>query len=133
MLGKEDSMDQLSRLADLRKQQLDDSRKNRNKKSKDRFKNICKKKFQTCFIFPLAEFENTFGEELWGRGLSDDELTEKQKLNKIKWNQLRKNILDKGNGQLRGFLNEIELYSIEYCGYRCEFYEIDKNDKKFNQ
>lgn len=110
-------MDQLNRLADLRKQQLDDSRVNRNEKNKDRFKNICKKKFQTSFIFPIAEFEEAFGKELWGMGLEDKELTNEQKLNKMRWDQLRKNILDKGNGQLRAFLSEIELYSIIYNGY----------------
>lgn len=118
-------MDTIDRLADLRKQQLNDSKINRNEKNKDRFKNICKKKFQTCFIFPIAEFEEEFGKELWGMGLEDNELTNEQKLNKVKWSQLRKNVLDKGNAQLRAFLNEIELYQISYVGYRCEFCGID--------
>jgi len=121
-------VDQLNRLAGLRKQQLDDSKMNRNEKNKDRFKNICKKKFQTCFIFPLAEFEDAFGEKLLGKGLQENELTEEQKLNKIKWNQLRKNILDKGNAQLRAFLSEIELYTIEFKGYRVTF--TGENDAK---
>ena len=128
MLGKENNMDQLDRLANLRKQQLDDSKKNRGEKNKDRFKNICKKKFQTCFIFPLAEFENTFGEEFLGMGLPEEALTEEQILNKIKWNQLRKNILDKGNSQLRAFLSEIELYDINYVGYTCTFNGTNKLD-----
>jgi len=121
MSEKEDNMDHLSRLADLRKQQLADSKINRNEKNKDRFKNICRKKFQTCFIFPIAEFEKEFGKELWGIGLKDEELTNEQKLNKVKWNQLRKNILDKGNAQMRAFLSEIELYSVEFKGYHIDF------------
>jgi hypothetical protein len=119
--GKGGSMDQLSRLADLRKQQIEESKMSRNEKNKERFKNICRKKFQTCFIFPIAEFEETFGKELWGNGLQDSELTEKQKLNKLKWDRLRKNVLDKGNGQLRAFLSEIELYNIIYQGYKTNF------------
>lgn len=114
-------MDTIDRLADLRKQQLNESKMNRNEKNKDRFKNICKKKFQTCFIFPLAEFEDAFGEKLLGKGLQEEELTDEQKINRVKWNQLRKNILDKGNGQLRAFLNEIELYDISYKGYKVNF------------
>jgi len=114
-------MDQLNRLADLRKQQLSESKINRNEKNKDRFKNICRKKFQTCFIFPLAEFEEAFGEELLGIGLQDDELTDEQKANRIKWNQLRKNVLDKGNSQMRAFLSEIELYDVQYRGYQTTF------------
>lgn len=114
-------MDTIDRLADLRKQQLNNARVNKNERSKDRFKNICKKKCQTCFIFPLAEFEEAFGEELLGIGLQEDELTNEQRINRIKWNQLRKNILDKGNGQLRAFLSEIELYHIDYRGYNVNF------------
>jgi len=129
MLGRGNNMDQLDRLADLRKQQLNESKVNRNEKNKDRFKNICRKKFQTCFIFPLAEFEEAFGDELLGTGLQENELTDEQRINRIKWNQLRKNVLDKGNGQLRGFLNEIELYEISYTGYNCTFYGIDKGEK----
>jgi len=102
----------------LRKQQLADCKTNRDEKNKNRFKNICKKKFQTSFIFPIAEFEEEFGKELWGLGIKDEELTNEQKLNKIKWDRLRKSVLDKGNGQLRAFLAEIELYSIEYQGYK---------------
>jgi len=126
ILGKEGNMDQLNRLADLRKIQINDSKMNRDKKNKDRFKNICRKKFQTCFIFPIAEFEETFGKELWGNGLQDNELTEKQKLNKIKWDRLRKNVLDKGNSQLRAFISEIELYLIEYIGYKLTFRTEEK-------
>lgn len=114
-------MDALDRLADLRKQQLNESKIGRNEKNRDRFKNICKKKFQTSFIFPIAEFEEAFGKELWGMGLEDNELTDEQKSNKVKWNQLRKNILDKGNGQLRAFLNETELYDVSYIGYKTNF------------
>jgi len=121
ILGKEDNVDTIDRLADLRKQQLNDSKINRNEKNKDRFKNICRKKFQTCFIFPIAEFEEMFGKELWGKDLPDNELTDEQKLNKIKWDRLRKNVLDKGNGQLRAFLSEIELYNIIYQGYKTNF------------
>jgi hypothetical protein len=114
-------MDQLDRLADLRKKQLNDAKVSRNEKNKERFKNICKKKFQTCFIFPLAEFEEAFGKELLGTGSQEYELTDEQKANRIKWNQLRKNILDKGNSQMRAFLSEIELYDIQYRGYHVNF------------
>lgn len=122
-------MDNLSRLADLRKKQLTDSRIDRDIRNKDRFRSICKKKFQTCFVFPIAEFENVFGQKLMGIGLPESELTDEQKENMAKWNQLRKSILDNGNNQLRATLREIELYDISYIGYRCEFHGIDVKEQ----
>lgn len=92
-----------------------------NKDSQDRLKKIAQKKFRTCFIFALAEFENTFGSELWGHNLSDNKLTSEQKTNQIRWNQVRKNILDKGNTQSRALGMEIELHRIEFDGYHLSF------------
>lgn len=85
--------------------------------SQDRLKKIADKKFRTCFIFALAEFENTFGLELWGHNLPDNKLTYEQKANKIRWEQVRKNILDKGNTQSRALGMEIDLHKIEFEGY----------------
>ncbi len=89
--------------------------------SKDRLKKIASKKFRTCFIFALAEFENTFGFELWGHGLPEDKITLEQKANRKRWEQVRKNILDKGNTQSRALGMEIDLHKIEFEGYRIQF------------
>ena len=86
--------------------------------SKDRLKEISKKKFETCFIFCLAEFETTFGRELWGHGLQDNELTEAQLKNRDLWTKLRKDILNKGNTQRRALVAEIDLHNVEFEGYR---------------
>lgn len=86
-------------------------------KSKSRLKKILVKKFNTSFIFPIAEFEEHFGKELWGMDLQEEQLTEQQKENRKKWEQVRKNILDKGNAQARASLSEIELYEIKFKGY----------------
>lgn len=89
--------------------------------SQDHLKKITRKKFRTCFIFALAEFENTFGFNLWGHNLPEDELTTEQKANRIRWEQVRKNILDKGNTQSRALEKEINLYRVEFEGYHINF------------
>ena len=89
--------------------------------SRDRLKRIAQKKFNTCFIAALAEFENTFGPELWGHGLPEEDLTSKQKTNRVHWECVRKNILDKGNAQSRALSMELDLHHVEFEGYRMSF------------
>ena len=88
--------------------------------SRDRLKKIAAKKFRTCFISALAEFENAFGLIIWGKGLPDDQLTQEQIANRVQWEHVRKNILDKGNAQSRALSMEIDLHKIEFEGYRME-------------
>lgn len=90
-------------------------------KMKDRFKKIARKKFTTCFIFAISEFEKVWGQDLWGHGLPDDKLSDTQKANKIRWEQVRRDILDKGNSQLRGFESEIDVHNLEFKGYSITF------------
>ena len=95
---------------------------------KERFKKIAKKKFTTCFIFAISEFEKVWGQELWGHGLPEDQLDDKQKANKKRWEQVRRDILDKGNSQLRGFESEIDVHNLEFKGYSMTF-AVKKGDK----
>lgn len=88
--------------------------------SKNRLKNISRKKFNTCFIFAISEFERIFGMELWGHGLDEDNLNNNHKANKILWDLVRKNILDKGNTQARAMGMEIDLHSVEFEGYQMQ-------------
>jgi hypothetical protein len=91
------------------------------KDSQDRLKRIAQKKFRTCFISALSEFENTFGLDLWGHDLPDDKVTPEQKANRVRWDQVRKNILDKGNAQSRALGMEIDLHQVKFEGYRMDF------------
>lgn len=88
--------------------------------SKNRLKKISNKKFNTCFIFALSEFERTFGLELWGHDLPEEKLTDDHKANRILWDVVRKRILDKGNTQSRALGMEIDLHNIEFVGYRIQ-------------
>jgi len=87
--------------------------------SKRRLKAITDRKFNTCFIFPLSEFETVFG-SMWGHGLEDEELTSEQKMNRAKWDQVRMNILNKGNAQRRALQTEIDLYDVRFERYHME-------------
>lgn len=89
--------------------------------SRDRLKKIAHKKFKTCFIFALNEFEDKFGLSIWGHGLADDQITEEQKANRVIWKEVRKHILDKGNTQSRALGMEIDLHDIEFKGYCIKF------------
>lgn len=113
--------DKEKELAELRNSQKDAMKERLALDSKDRLKDIASSKFRTCYIYALAEFENIFGCEIWGHGLSDSELTTDQKVNKIRWDRIRKNILDKGNTQSRALGMEIDLHTVNFSGYRITF------------
>lgn len=85
--------------------------------SKERLKKIAMKKFKTCFIAALAEFEDIFG-HIWGHNLSEDQLTTEQKTNHEKWQQVRTNILNKGNTQARALVAEMDLHKVQFEGYK---------------
>lgn len=113
-----DNMTQLNDLAKARRQRIG---VRRIANSAEHLISVIRKKFETCFIFPLSEFEHTFGPELWGFGLPEDQLTEAQKANRLKWEAVRNNILNKGNTQSRAVVNELGLYDVNYVGYRTSF------------
>jgi len=108
-------------LAKLRHHRKNANRGRIAKDSRDRLKKIAHKKFRTCFISALAEFEDTFGPYLWGHNLPDEQLTPEQKANRVSWDKVRKNILDKGNTQSRALSMEIDLHTVEFEGYRMDF------------
>lgn len=112
-------------LAELRQKQRKASKGKINQDSRDRLKHIADKKFRTCFIFALSQFEDMFGLRVWGHNLSDDQITPEQKRNRSVWNQVRKNILDKGNAQSRALSMEIGLHNVEFEGYRMNFEGVD--------
>ena len=89
--------------------------------SRERLKKIAQRKFRTCFISALSEFESQFGVLLWGHGLPDEEMTAEQIANRVIWDQVRKNILDKGNAQSRALGMEIDLHHVEFQGYHMSF------------
>lgn len=84
---------------------------------KQRLKTIASKKLDTTMIFPLGEFEKTFG-FLWGHGKQDTELTNDEINNKRKWAECRDNILNNGNKQKRGLMKELDMCTVVWHGYQ---------------
>ena len=84
--------------------------------SKRRLANILKKKFDTTIIGSLAAFEERFG-ELWGHGLSVNELDEDQQYWRDLWMETRSKVLDNGNANLRAAQNEISQYTLSWNRY----------------
>jgi hypothetical protein len=83
--------------------------------SKKRLQSIIETKIRTTFIGALDAFERTFG-DLWGYD-SDEEPNKSQQSLKKLWQQVRNDILDLGNNQLRAAHLEIENHTIKWDRY----------------
>lgn len=65
------------------------------------------KKLETTMIGALSRFENVFG-YLWGQHKNfEEQLTDKEIHFENMWQDVRNNILNHGNQQIRGLQNEI--------------------------
>lgn len=80
-------------------------------RSKERLKTIVESKCTTILIGTLAAFERKFGKS-WGVGSSI--LSEKQKAILTLWKECRKEVLDKGNANIRDLGKELDEYSISW-------------------
>ena len=79
--------------------------------AKNQLRETGKKRLQTCFMGSISSVEEKFG-YLWGHGKPNDELTRAEKEFLYLWRELREDILNKGNRQLRIFLQELDNYEI---------------------
>jgi len=84
--------------------------------SKERLLKISKKKIQTTMIGALSTVEKYFG-FLWGHE-SPDALTPEQEHMKEVYDQVRSEILDRGNNQGRNLETEFMNYDISYLKYQ---------------
>ena len=85
-------------------------------KSKDRLNKNCKKKVQTTMIGALSSIEEHFG-FLWGHE-SDEPLSEDQEKMRLVYEELRSDVLDKGNTQIRNIDAEFTQYDITWNRYQ---------------
>lgn len=86
-----------------------------NERSKTRLKKEIRKRIQTTMIGSLSSIEKYFG-FLWGED-SDDDLTRDQMKMRDLFEDMRTEILDKGNNQLRNLDSEIENYDVTWNKY----------------
>jgi hypothetical protein len=118
-----DDFEHFKARSDHNKVRKDDAYKDN---SKRRLLNNLKKKFDTTIIGSLAAFEDRFG-ELWGHGLSVEELDEDQLYWREAWADARSKILDNGNANLRAAQNEVAQYTLSWNRYVTQFH-LDRND-----
>jgi hypothetical protein len=86
-----------------------------NERSKNRLKKEAKKKIQTTMIGAISSIEKYFG-FLWGEE-SEGELTKNEEYMRDVFEELRTEILDKGNSQIRSMDGEIENYQVTWEKY----------------
>ena len=97
-----------------------------NNSSKSRLENVIITKFNTTFIGALDSFEKRFG-YLWNHGKPFSELTDNQKDFRDLWNEVRNDVLNRGNSQLRNALAEIDEYSVVWNKKQYTF-KIEENN-----
>jgi hypothetical protein len=96
---------------------------------RDEQKTLLTKRFQTTMIGALYEFEKAFG-YLWGQNKNPDFLTENEEDFRDRWEDVRNQILNNGNSQLRKCLIDLDrlnnnqyhykLYNKKYKGNNYE-------------
>jgi hypothetical protein len=86
--------------------------------SKRRLTKILETKFKTTFIGALSVFEKYFG-HLWGK--DKGQLTEREKEFQLVWKNVRNEILNNGNSQIRAVYNELDHHIIDWQRYNYTF------------
>tara|TARA_B100000959_G_C14975039_1_gene621227 strand:+ start:2286 stop:2663 length:378 start_codon:yes stop_codon:yes gene_type:complete len=95
-------------------------------RSKKRLSSIVSTKMKTSFIGAISACESHIG-FLWGHGKPDNELSEEEVSMKEIWENVRAQILDNGNSQLRATMNEMNQYTISWTRYHVDL-NIEKED-----
>jgi len=95
---------------------------------RDRLKKITDKKFLTTMIFALAEVEKTWG-DLMGYGKRSEDRTPEEKEYWDKWQAARTSILNNGNKQKRGLLNEIDMHDVIWNRYTTTFIPVNREEQ----
>ena len=93
--------------------------------SKDRLSKIIRRKIETTMIGALSTIEENFG-FLWGQG-QDEPLTEEQEIMKDLFQNVRSQILDRGNNQARNVDAELAQYDVEWKKYTMTIPVVNSN------
>ena len=86
--------------------------------SKDRLFKIASKKIKTTMIGALSTLEENLG-FLWGHE-SDEDISPEQQHMKTIFEQVRSDILDKGNTQIRNLEAEFNYYDITWLRFQVD-------------
>lgn len=129
-MDKSDELKPLShwQLQAAHKKQKEAKEKKYSDRSKKRLSTIITKKIKTSFIGSIAAVEDGMG-FLWGHDKKDSELTDDERAMKEIWEVVRAQILDNGNGQLRGAINELNNNSVHWDRYHVDI-PVDNPDEE---
>ena len=94
-----------------------DKHKALNNRSKDRLLKEINKRINTTMIGAIASVEKYFG-KMWG--FENDDITPQQQRMKEIFEELRSEILDKGNAQIRNFEAELSSYDVVWNRYHID-------------
>ena len=100
--------------------------------SKDRLFKIASKKIKTTMIGALSTLEENLG-FLWGHE-SDEDISPEQQHMKTIFEQVRSDILDKGNTQIRNLEAEFNYYDITWLRFQVDLpvKPVEEPDKEEN-
>ena len=76
------------------------------------------KKVKTTMIGALASFEKEFG-SLWGHDA--EKLSDEEQYWLDRWDDVRTEILNNGNNQIRAAMEEIAQYTLTWNRYQTDF------------
>ena len=96
--------------------------------SRKRLKEIVEKRIRTTMIGALAELERSSFGKLFGYDKTN--LTEEERKWKIIWDEIRTNILNQGNNQLREAVRDLEQFEAKFKPYRTEFIVKRENNRE---
>ena len=89
-----------------------------------------KKKVETTMIGALSSIEKHFG-FLWGHESQEDLSPEEQHIKSI-YDEVRSEILDKGNNQIRNLESEISQYEVKWLRYHMSLPIMSMESKEEN-
>lgn len=88
-----------------------------NGNSKKQLNSQIENRIKTTFIGAIDSFEKAFG-HLWGINKKQNERTEEEKQMYSLWLDVRHEILDKGNTQLRVIGKDLDNYTVSFNGIK---------------
>ena len=119
-------MDSTDKQLRILKQKVQEARQQKYlEDSKQRLIKIAETKMRTCFMGSISSIEDYFG-FLWGKDVPTEQRSKEQDDFYEIWQQLRTEILNKGNTQLRGLTTEITNHVVSWNRYHIELPVITK-------
>lgn len=104
-----------SELSNMVKKHKNDKEERFKDSSKKRLYKIASKKVQTTMIGALSSIENHFG-FLWGHQEGEEKTPEQETMREL-FEEVRAEILDRGNHQIRNMETEFNQYDIKWLRY----------------